>query len=98
MIKYLRKKIIKSYQFDHRRIKNSNIDIFREKLNLSSVEKGSSDNISTVIVFLRPIQDIIKGKEIFFAAVGNLLSTELIKKYLVISADYPEWKTQSRTD
>ena len=38
---------------------------FRERLNLSSQEKGSSDNISTIIVFLRPIQDIVKGKTLF---------------------------------
>ena len=46
---------------------------FREKLNLSSIEKGSSDNISTIIIFLRPIQDIIKGNEMIFMLVLRLL-------------------------
>ena len=45
---------------------------FREKLNLSSIEKGSSDNISTIIIFLRPIQDIIKGNEMIFMLVIRL--------------------------
>ncbi len=49
---------------------------FREKLNLSSIEKGSSDNISTIIIFLRPIQDIIKGNEIIFMLVLRLFCTK----------------------
>jgi len=76
-----------------------------EKLNLSSIEKGSSDNISTIIIFLRPIQDIIKDMEdpiVLENRLEGLISTsplitnpDLIRKSLNPSEHLPAWGKES---